>query len=197
MTLPIIAYGDPVLRKVGAEITKDYPELQKLIADMYETMYNSSGVGIAAPQVGKAIRLFVVDTKPFSDVADDEESEYTKEELAEMKSFRRTFINAQIVEEEGEEWPFNEGCLSIPKIREDVSRKPKIRIQYYDEDFNFYDETYDGLIARVIQHEYDHIEGKLFVDHINPLRRRLLKGKLNDISKGNVKVDYRMRFPNK
>lgn len=197
MILPIIAYGDPVLRKVGVEIDQDYPDLQKLIADMYETMYHSSGVGIAAPQVGKAIRLFMVDTKPFADVPDDEESEFTKEELSEMKNFKQTFINAKIVEEEGEEWPFNEGCLSIPKIREDVSRKPQIRIQYYDENFKFHDDTFDGLIARVIQHEYDHIEGKLFVDHINPLRRRLLKGKLNDISKGNVKVDYRMRFPNK
>ena len=197
MILPVIAYGDPILRKVGVEIDKNYPDLQKLIADMYETMYHSSGVGIAAPQVGKSIRLFVVDTKPFADVPEDEESEFSREELDSMKNFRRTFINAKIVEEEGEEWPFNEGCLSIPKIREDVSRKPQIRIQYYDENFNFHDDTFDGLIARVIQHEYDHIEGKLFVDHINPLRRRLLKGKLNDISKGNVKVDYRMRFPNK
>mgnify|MGYP001545178801 CR=1 FL=1 len=197
MVLPIVAYGDPVLRKTGAEIDKDYPGLQKLIDDMYETMYNSSGVGIAAPQVGKAIRLFVVDAKPFSDVPEDEESEYTKEEIAMMKQFKRTFINAQIVEEEGEDWPFNEGCLSIPKIREDVLRKPKIRIRYYDENFTFHDETFEGIVARVIQHEYDHIEGKLFVDHINPLRRRLLKGKLNDISKGNVKVDYKMRFPNK
>jgi peptide deformylase len=197
MILPIIAYGDPVLRKMGVEIDKDYPGLEKLIEDMYETMYNSSGVGLAAPQIGKAIRLFIVDAKPFSDVPEDGESEYTEEELKMMENFRKTFINAKIVEEEGEEWAFNEGCLSIPKIREDVYRKPKVHIQYYDENFKFHDETYEGIVARVIQHEYDHIEGKLFVDHINPLRRRLLKGKLTDISKGNIKVDYKMRFPNK
>jgi peptide deformylase len=197
MILPIVAYGDPVLRKIGVDIDKDYPNLQKLIEDMYETMYNSNGVGLAAPQIGKAIRLFIVDAKPFSEVPEDSETEFTKEELAMMENFKRTFINAKIVEEKGEEWAFNEGCLSIPKIREDVMRKPKVRIQYYDENFKFHDETYEGIIARVIQHEYDHIEGKLFVDHINPLRRRLLKGKLSDISKGNIKVDYKMRFPNK
>jgi peptide deformylase len=186
-----------VLRKTGVEIDKDYPGLKKLIDDMYETMYNSSGVGLAAPQIGKAIRLFIVDAKPFANVDEDEESEFTKEVLSMMENFKKTFINAKIIKEEGDEWAFNEGCLSIPKIREDVYRKPKVHIQYYDEDFNFHDETYEGIVARVIQHEYDHIEGKLFVDHINPLRRRLLKGKLNDISKGKIKVDYKMRFPDK
>lgn len=199
MILPIFAYGDPVLRKVGAEITKDYPGLDKLIADMFETMYASSGVGIAAPQVGKAIRLFLVDTTPFvsGERDEDEEEEYTAEEREQLGNFKKVFINPVVIEEAGTEWAFNEGCLSIPKIREDVLRKPKIRIQYYDECFNFFDETYEGIAARVVQHEYDHIEGKLFTDRISPLRRRLLKGKLNDISKGKVSVTYKMRFPNK
>ena len=198
MVLPIVAYGDPVLRKIGAEIKKDHPGLEKLIADMFETMYNSSGVGLAAPQVGKAIRLFLVDTKPFAGDADKEvESEYTKEELKKLGEFRKVFINAKIIEEKGEDWVFNEGCLSIPKIREDVLRKPKIHMEYYDEHFKFHKDTFEGVIARVIQHEYDHIEGKLFTDRISPLRRRLLKGKLNDISKGKVSVTYKMRFPNK
>ncbi len=197
MVLPILAYGDPILRKTGVEISKDHPDLEKLIKDMYDTMYNSWGVGLAAPQIGKALRLFIVDSKPFSEVDEDEESEFSKEELEAIGTFKKTFINPNIVEETGKEWIFNEGCLSIPKIREDVLRKPKIRIQYYDEQFNFFDETYEGVIARIIQHEYDHIEGKLFIDHLSPLRKRLLKGKLNDISKGKVNVDYKMRFPNK
>lgn len=200
MILPIVAYGDPVLRKVGVEIEKDYPNLSELIANMFDTMNNALGVGLAAPQVGKAIRLFIVDTKPFAerDEDDDEaDDEFTPEERAQLEEFRRVFINAKIVEETGEEWAFNEGCLSIPKIREDVMRKPDLRIQYYDENFKFYDERYNGLIARVIQHEYDHIEGKLFTDKVSPLRRRLLQGKLNDISKGKVQIGYKMRFPNK
>ena len=198
MILPIVAYGTPVLRKVAVDIPEDYPQLQQLIADMYETMYASSGVGIAAPQVGKSLRLFLVDTSPFvSGERDDDDDEFTEEERKQLQELKKTFINAKLVEEVGEEWIFNEGCLSIPKIREDVSRKPKIRIQYYDEQFNFFDETYDGIAARVIQHEYDHIEGKLFTDRINPLRRRLLSGKLNDISKGKVSVNYKMQFPNK
>ena len=198
MILPIVAYGDPVLRKVGVEITKDHPGLEKLIADMFETMNNAFGVGLAAPQVGKAIRLFIVETKPFAERdEDDEEDEFTPEERKQLEAFRCVFINAKIIEEDGKEWIFNEGCLSIPKIREDVLRKPKIRIQYVDEHFKFYDETFEGLIARVIQHEYDHIEGKLFTDKVSPLRRRLLKGKLNDISKGKVQIGYKMRFPNK
>jgi peptide deformylase len=197
MILPIVAYGTPVLRKVAVDIEKGDPQLPQLIADMYETMYASSGVGIAAPQVGKSLRLFLVDTSPFVSGERDEDDEFTEEEREQLQNLKKAFINAKIVEEEGEEWIFNEGCLSIPKIREDVSRKPKIRLQYYDEHFNFFDETYEGIAARVIQHEYDHIEGKLFTDRINPLRRRLLTGKLNDISKGKVSVSYKMQFPNK
>jgi peptide deformylase len=197
MILPIVAYGTPVLRKTAVEIPEDYPQLQQLIGDMFETMYASSGVGIAAPQVGKSLRLFLVDTSPFVNGDRDDDDEFTEEEREQLQHLKKVFINAKIVEEEGEEWLFNEGCLSIPKIREDVSRKPKIRIQYYDEHFVFFDETYEGIAARVIQHEYDHIEGKLFTDRINPLRRRLLKGKLADISKGKVSVTYKMQFPNK
>ncbi len=197
MVLPIVAYGDPVLRKVGEEIDKDYPGLQDLLSNMFETMHKALGVGLAAPQVGRAIRLFIVETRPFSHKEeDDEDDEFTPEERAKLAAFKKVFINPTIVDEEGDEWAFNEGCLSIPKIREDVLRKPNLRIQYYDEHFKFFDETYDGLIARVIQHEYDHIEGKLFTDKISPLRRRLIQGKLKDISKGKVKVSYKMRFPN-
>jgi len=199
MILPVIAYGDPVLRKIGEEITKDYPGLQDTIANMFDTMHNALGVGLAAPQVGKSIRLFVIDTKPFTERAedDDEDDEFSPEEREQLEHFRKVFINAKLLEEEGTEWVFNEGCLSIPKIREDVLRKPKIRIQYFDENFTFFDETYEGLAARVIQHEFDHIEGKLFTDRISPLRRRLLQGKLTDISKGKVKIGYKMRFPNR
>lgn len=198
MILPIVAYGDPVLRKTGIEITKEYLNLQQLIDDMFETMRNAYGVGLAAPQVGKPIRLFVVETKPFTEKSDDDDDddEFSKEEREQLIHFKRVFINPKIVEQNGEEWIFNEGCLSIPKIREDVTRKSNIRIQYYDENFTFFDEAFDGLVARVILHEYDHIEGKLFTDRISPLRRRLSKGKLTDISKGKVKIGYKMRFPN-
>ena len=194
MILPIVAYGDPVLRKKGVEISKDHPGLDKLIADMFETMYDAKGVGLAAPQVGKAIRLFIVDAAPF---AEDEEEEKGKPdpETEKLKRFKKIFINARMIEEEGEEWKFNEGCLSIPKIREEVERKPVIRIEYLDEHFKKHKETFDGVAARIIQHEYDHIEGKLFVDRISPLRKRLLKGKLLDISKGKVDVAYKMKFP--
>lgn len=188
MILPIVAYGDAVLKKVAVDIDKDYPKLKELIDNMFETMYNAKGVGLAAPQVASSIRLFIVDASPF---AEDEENK----EGTQLKDFKKVFINAKIVKEEGEEWKFNEGCLSIPKIREDVIRKPKLRIQYYDENFKYYDEEYEGVVARVIQHEYDHIDGILFTDRINPLRKRLLKGKLADISKGNVDVDYKMKFP--
>ncbi len=197
MILPIVAYGDPVLRKVGVEIDKDYPGLTDFIANMFLTMHKAAGVGLAAPQVGKAIRLFIVETKPFAQTDEDsEDDEFTSEEREKLEHFSRVFINAKIIEEQGEEWKFNEGCLSIPKIREDVLRKPNVHIQYYDENFVFHDEKYEGLIARVIQHEYDHIEGKLFTDKISPLRRRLIQGKLKDISKGKVNVAYKMRFPN-
>ncbi|HEU4719486.1 MAG TPA: peptide deformylase [Bacteroidia bacterium] len=188
MILPIVAYGDPVLKKVAKEIASDHPGLDKLISDMFETMYNAKGVGLAAPQIGKSIRLFIVDAKPFSEDAETEEE-------AAMAHFRRIFINARIHEENGDPWKFNEGCLSIPKIREDVVRRPKIRISYVDETFTKQEEIFEGIAARIIQHEYDHIEGKLFTDRISPLRKRLLMGKLNDISRGNIEVDYKMRFP--
>lgn len=190
MILPIVAYGDPVLRKMGEEITEDYPKLGELIENMYETMYAAYGVGLAAPQIGLPIRLFLVDTEPFS-----EDDVFTEEEKNQLKNFKRTFINAEILEEEGDEWAFNEGCLSIPDVREDVFRKPKIKIQYQDEKFNTHVEEFDGLIARVIQHEYDHIDGILFTDKLSSLKKRLIKGRLANISKGNIKVDYRMRFP--
>lgn len=190
MILPIIAYGDPVLRKTGKEITKDYPDLDKLITNMWDTMYEAYGVGLAAPQVNYSIRLFIIDPTPF---ADDESLTIAEKEV--LGSLKKVFINPTIIIEEGEEWAFNEGCLSIPEIREDVFRKPKITIEYQDEDFNSFRETYEGLAARVIQHEYDHIEGILFTDKLSSLKKRLIKGKLNDISKGKVDVDYRMRFP--
>ncbi|MEG3660013.1 peptide deformylase [Arenibacter palladensis] len=191
MILPIVAYGDPVLRKVAEDIDKDFPKFEELVANMWDTMYNANGVGLAAPQIGLAIRLFLVDTTPF---ADDEE--LTEEEQNALKGFRKVFINAKIEEETGTEWAFNEGCLSIPDVREDVSRKDTITISYMDENFKSYKETYDGLLARVIQHEYDHIEGILFTDKLSSLKKRLLKGRLANISKGKIKVEYRMRFPN-
>lgn len=193
MILPITVYGDPVLRKVCEEIDKNYPGLDQLIKDMFETMYEASGVGLAAPQVSKPIRLFIIDATPFTELDEDEESEYSKEEMAQMKNFKRVFINARIIEETGEEWKFNEGCLSIPKIREDVVRKPKLKIEYVDEHFKKHSETYEGVIARVIQHEYDHIQGVLFTDKISPLKRKLISGKLADISKGKINADYKVK----
>ncbi|WP_299014239.1 peptide deformylase [uncultured Polaribacter sp.] len=190
MILPIVAYGDPVLRKVAAEIDKDYPDLEKLIANMKETMYNASGVGLAAPQIGKAIRLFVIDASPFA-----EDEELSEEDRAVLKTFNRVFINAKILEEKGDEWVFNEGCLSIPDVREDVFRKPKIKIEYVDENFTKQTEELDGLAARVFQHEYDHIEGILFTDKLSSLKKRIIKKKLANISKGKINADYRMRFP--
>lgn len=192
MILPIVAYGDPVLKKEAIEIEKDYEGLSDLIANMWETMYAASGVGLAAPQVGKSIRLFLVDASPF---ADDEDAEEPDPKAAGLEGFKKVFINPIIEEEQGEEWAFQEGCLSIPQIREDVYRQEKITISYYDEDFNFYEETFEGYAARVIQHEYDHIEGVLFTDHLAPLKKRLLKKKLMNISKGEIQVDYRMKFP--
>jgi peptide deformylase len=194
MVLPIVVYGDPVLRKTGIEIDKDYEGLEQLIQDMFETMYKAKGVGLAAPQVGRPIRLFIVDTQPFAETDDDDEDdEFTPEERKELGAFKKIFINARILEEEGEEWKFNEGCLSIPKIREDVSRKPHIVIEYYDEKFKKHKERYDGVIARVIQHEYDHIEGKLFTDKISPFKRKMLSGKLNDIANGKIHADYKTK----
>lgn len=190
MILPIIAYGDSVLKKKAVEIDKDYPKLNELIANMYDTMYGAHGVGLAAPQVGLAIRLFLVDAEPFAD--DPELSEKEREQL---KGLKKTFINPVILEEEGDEWAFNEGCLSIPDVREDVFRQPRIKIQYQDENFETHIEDYDGLAARVIQHEYDHIEGILFTDKLSSFKKRLIKGKLANISKGKINIDYKMRFP--
>jgi len=191
MILPIVAYGDPVLRKMGVEIDKDYPNLKELIANMKETMYNASGVGLAAPQIGKAIRLFVIDASPFA-----EDDDLDDKERATLKDFNRVYINPKIIDEEGEEWTFNEGCLSIPDVREDVTRKSKVTLEYQDEDFNTHTEVLDGLAARVFQHEYDHIEGVLFTDKVSSLKKRLIKRKLENISKGKIRADYRMRFPN-
>jgi peptide deformylase len=191
MILPIVAYGDPVLKKVGDEIDKDYPGLAELLENMWETMYAASGVGLAAPQIGKSIRLFIVDASPFADDEDDEPDPKAKG----LENFKKVFINPIIEEETGENWAFQEGCLSIPKIREDVYRNEKITVTYYDENFEFHEETYDGYAARVIQHEYDHIEGILFTDHLAPLKRKLLTKKLTNISRGEIEVDYRMKFP--
>lgn len=190
MVLPIVAYGNPVLRKVGIEITPDFPDLQKLIEDMWETMYNSKGVGLAAPQVNKNIRLFVMDSiQIIENLEDDEKDDYPGDE-----GYKGVFINAQIQGIQGDEWPYNEGCLSIPKIREDILRKETISIDFLDESFIPHSKTFTGITARVILHEYDHIEGKLFIDYLKPLKKNLLKRKLNDISKGKVSVDYRMSF---
>ena len=190
MVLPIVAYGDAVLRKKAEDISKEYPNLDALIENMYDTMYGAYGVGLAAPQIGLPIRLFLVDTEPFS-----EDEDFTKEEQEQLKNFKRTFINARILEETGDEWAFNEGCLSIPDVREDVFRKPVIKIQYQDQQFNTHTEELSGLAARVFQHEYDHIEGVLFTDKLSSLKKRLIKGKLANISKGKINVDYRMKFP--
>lgn len=191
MILPIIAYGDPVLRKETEEITKDYPNLDAVLENMFETMYEARGIGLAAPQVNLPIRLFIVDASPF---ADDED--LSEEEQKFVSTFKRVFLNARILEESGDEWAFNEGCLSIPDVREDVFRKPDIVMEYQDENFKKHKETFSGMVARIIQHEYDHIEGILFTDKLSPLKKRLIKGKLANISKGNVSIEYRMKFPN-
>jgi len=184
MILPIVAFGAPILRKKCVDITPEYPEFETLLANMWETMYEASGVGLAAPQINKAIRLFLIDTTPF---AEDEE------EIEEV-ILKQTFINARIIKETGEEWDFNEGCLSIPDVREDVSRKSTVTIEYFDENFKKHTDTYHGLTARVIQHEYDHVDGILFIDKLTALRKRMIKGKLMDISKGKVNSAYKMRF---
>lgn len=190
MILPIVAYGDPVLRKVGVEITADYTELETLITNMKETMYNASGVGLAAPQIGKSIRLFIIDASPFA-----EDKELSEEDRETLGNFKHVFINAKITKEEGDEWAFNEGCLSIPDVREDVFRQDTITITYLDENFKKHTEVLNGLAARIFQHEYDHIEGILFTDKLSSLKKRLIKKKLENISKGKIHVDYRMRFP--
>lgn len=191
MILPIVAYGAPVLRKVATDIKADYPGLTELIANMWETMYNSNGVGLAAPQVNRDIRLFVMDSlQIFANMDEDDEEKYPGDEGA-----KQVFINPHVVELNGDEWPYNEGCLSIPKIREDVKRQRTVTLDYLNEHFEPKRETFTGITARVILHEYDHLEGKLFIDYLPPLKKKLLKGKLADISKGKIKTDYRMIFP--
>ncbi|HEY9362850.1 MAG TPA: peptide deformylase [Chitinophagaceae bacterium] len=193
MTLPIVAYGHPVLRKVCSDISPQYPDLSKFIVDMWETMYASNGVGLAAPQVNKDIRLFVMDsTQVFENMEDEDREEYE-----DAPGIKQVFINAHIKSLDGEEWAYNEGCLSIPKIREDIKRHEEVVLEYQDENFEKYTETFTGITARVILHEYDHIEGKLFIDYLPPLKKKLMKGKLDDITKGKVSVDYKMMFPKK
>ena len=190
MILPIVAYGSPVLKKKASDITKDYPKLDELIDNMFETMYNANGVGLAAPQIGLSIRLFVVDAKPFS-----QDESLTEKEVKELETFKRVFINPKIIEENGIEWDFNEGCLSIPDVHEDIFRKPEIKVEYLDENFEPQVEILSGLSARVVQHEYDHIEGILFTDRISNLKKRLIKSKLNNITKGKIDVGYKMKYP--
>ena len=189
MLLPIIAYGHPVLKRKAEVISKDYPKLKELIDNMFETMYNASGVGIAAPQIGQSIRLFIVDTTPFS-----EDDSLSDNERNQLKSFKKIFINPEIIEESGDDWSFDEGCLSIPNIRESVLRQPEIKIQYFDENFNKHVKSFNGLLARVIQHEYDHVEGVLFTDKLSSFKKQLLKKKLLKISLGKLSFDYEMEF---
>jgi peptide deformylase len=192
MILPIVAYGHPILRKVAKEVDPDYPGLSKLIDDMWETLYASAGVGLAAPQVNKDVRLFVVDSEQiFRQMREDKD----QNNYPDTPGIKQVFMNAQIKELDGFQWTYNEGCLSIPKIREDIKRQSVVTIEYLDENFQHHMRTFQGLTARIILHEYDHIEGKLFIDHITPLKRKLLKGKLTDITKGKIKVDYKMMFP--
>ena len=192
MILPILAYGDPILKKECDEIEKNYPKLSDLISDMFETMYKAKGVGLAAPQIGKNIRLFIVDGSPFAEKEEGEEDDPLAEGI---EDFKKVFINPIIEEEDGKEWPFQEGCLSIPKIRENVSRKPDIVVSYYDENWVLHEEKFSGYAARIIQHEYDHIEGVLFTDYLSPLKRKLLKKKLNNITNGLIEIEYKMSFP--
>lgn len=191
MILPIVAYGSPVLRKVAEDIDADYPQLDKLLEDMWETLYNSNGVGLAAPQVNRGIRIFLVDSAQiFENEEDDDDLDYP-----DRPGYKGVFINAHIVELGGKEWSYNEGCLSIPKVREDILRKESVTLEYMDEHFVEHTKTFNGLTARIILHEYDHLEGKLFIDYMKPLKRTLIKRKLDDISKGKIRVDYRMIFP--
>lgn len=189
MLLPIIAYGHPVLKRKAEVINKDYPKLLELINDMFETMYNANGVGIAAPQIGLSIRIFIVDTNPFS-----EDETLSDEERSQLKSFKKIFINPEILDQNGDEWSFEEGCLSIPNIRESIFRQESIKVQYFDENFTQHIESYDGLLARVIQHEHDHIEGILFTDKLSSFKKQLLKKKLLKISSGKLSFDYEMQF---
>ena len=191
MILPIVAYGDPVLRKVAKDIDSDYPNLSELIDNMKQTMYNAQGVGIAAPQIGKSIRLFVIDATPFA-----EDEDITKEDQEQLRNFNKVFINPKVLDTEGDEWAFTEGCLSIPDIREDVFRPDSVTFEYQDENFEKQTLTLNGLAGRVFQHEYDHLEGVLFTDKLSSLKKRILKKKLEKISTGKINADYRMRFPN-
>jgi len=190
MIYPIVAYGDPVLRKVAVDIDKSF-DVKKLVEDMFETMYNAKGVGLAAPQIGLNIRMFVVDGRPFNEGEDLEE----RDKDPSLVDFKKVFINAEILEEDGDDWGFEEGCLSIPDIREDIYRPEYVTIRYFDENWEEHTEEYEGLAARIIQHEYDHIDGILFTDHLNPIKKRMLKNKLAKITKGRVDVDYKMKFP--
>ncbi len=192
MILPIVAYGDPVLKKEADEIDAKFPELKKLIDNMFETMYEASGVGLAAPQIGQSIRVFIVDGSPFAEKDEDEELD---PKAIGMETFKKVFINPIIEEEAGEEWGFAEGCLSIPKMREEVFRKERVRLSYFDENWEMKDEWFDGFKARIIQHEYDHLEGILFTDRLSVLKKRLLGKRLDRISKGEISVDYKMKFP--
>jgi len=192
MILPIISYGSSVLKKTAKEITSDYPNLSELIANMWETMYAANGVGLAAPQIGLSIRVFVIDASPFVD-----EENMSVKEIEIINTFKKVFINPKIISEEGNLWDFNEGCLSIPDVREDISRKEKISINFFDENFEPQKLKLNGLAARVVQHEYDHIEGVLFTDHLSSLKKRLIKNRLTLISKGDISVDYKMSFPKK
>lgn len=191
MILPILAYGDPILKKEGVEIEKDHEDLKEVIENMWETMYNANGVGLAAPQIGQSIRLFIIDATPFV----DDEAENPDPKAKGLEDFKKVFINPIIEEEIGEEWGFEEGCLSIPTIREDVYRKERITITYFDENFDFHEETFEGYAARVIQHEYDHVDGILFTDHLTPLKKQLLNKRLTNISKGKLEIGYRMKYP--
>ena len=195
MILPIVAYGHPILRKVAMNIDKNYPDLDKLIEDMWETMYASNGVGLAAPQVNKDIRVFVIDSAQI--FANMDETDKEEDPYPDAPGVKQVFINAHIIEEHGDDWNYNEGCLSIPKIREDIMRAEEVTIDFYDELFVKHRKTFNGVTGRIILHEYDHIDGKLFIDHISPLKRKLLKRKLDDITKGNISVDYKMMFPKK
>jgi peptide deformylase len=190
MILPIVAYGSPVLRKISHDISPEYPGLEKLLADMWETLYNSNGVGLAAPQINKDIRLFILDSEQIFENQEEDE----KDEFPDAPGYKGVFINARVLSLGGNDWSYNEGCLSIPKIREDIIRKESVTLQFLDENFVEHTQTFNGITARVILHEYDHIEGKLFIDYLKPLKRTLMKRKLDDISKGKVKVDYRMLF---
>lgn len=182
MVYPVVLFGSPLLRKVSKSIDKDYTNLDKLVEDMFETMESSDGVGLAAPQIGKSIRLFIIDATPMA------------EDDASLEGFKRVFINANILEETGEEWGFVEGCLSVPEIREEVQRPSTVTIEYYDENFEYKKETFGGVKARIIQHEYDHLDGILFVDKVSPLKKKLLKGRLNNIAKGKVTANYKTKI---